>query len=193
MVAASLPSDILFHKTFSIYYDRAIFWIVDFDATKRQVGDGSSMIFQHDDPMEGRIQYGFGEESSAFVDTKMNSPNAEDEVETRNYETDDWTPLMFDHRERDGLSYAGTRQPYRRMLTRRKDHAWHDQLLTDIHIATDFSDDPTRGGLVGELPLLIGLIAFAVPNAFRADEICNTVSTGKPWSTPNYPRAEGCK
>ena len=186
---SALPPNADLHKTYSIYVDRAIIWTVNYDATVEQVGDG----LEHNRPEEQSEQLdhrsramnisGFHVQSSASSD--MGESDDENEYK------DEWAPLKFDHRERDRLSYAGRRQPYSRLRVRRSDQDWPEKLLPDTCSAQETSEDPRHGGLIGELPLLIGLMALAIPPDQLAPGLCQ--SMGRPWRAPQFARAAGCK
>ena len=184
-----LPPDAKVHKTYSIYWERAIIWTVDYDATQEQVGDGmegnppKGLLEQLDHPPRVMNMSGFQVQSSASSDVG----ESDDDHEYR----DEWAPLKFNHRDRDRLSYAGRRQPHSRLCVRRLDQEWPQKLLPDTCSAEDMSDDPWHGGLIGELPLLIGLMALAIPKEELIPGLC--ASIGRPWTAPHFERAAGCK
>lgn len=179
-----LPEHFQPHRTYSVYHDRAIFWTVDYDATEGLVGDGTAE--------EIETQRGFRHESAAtsrVVDSLDESDDGNDDDDRA--EKDDWDPLKFDHRERDRLSYAGRHQPFLRLCTQRPDQEWAQKLLTDACSAQDKTNDPALGGLIGELPLLIALAAFATPQAHLSEGLCQAI--GHTWKAPEWPRTDGCK
>lgn len=179
--------DVEEHRTYSVYYDRAIFWTVDYDATEKQVSDGKESNPPEDTPEENQQRHGFSRQSAANPQKSDSSRDSEDEDE----ETDDWAPLKFDHRERDLLSYAGRHQPFSRLQIRRRDQNWAQKLLTDSCSAQGITDDRNHGGLIGELPLLIALMAFAIPAGDLGRGLCRVL--GRSWAAPLFERAAGCK
>lgn len=168
-----LPPNAKVHKTYSIYWERAIIWTVDYDATLEQL----------EPPPRVMNMSGFQIQSAASSDVG----ESDEDYEYR----DDWAPLKFDHREHDLLSYAGRRQPHSRLRVRRSNQDWPQKLLPDTCSAQETSDDLSHGGLIGELPLLIGLMALAIPKGQLAPGLCQ--SMGRPWRAPQFAREAGCK
>lgn len=185
------PQTVEEHRTYSIYHDRAIFWTVDYDATKEQVSDGSESSPEEDTPEETQAQFGFQDQSAASSDVDDSDDEDDEDQSERRVEKDDWAPLKFDHRDRDLLSYAGRHQPFSRLRVRRPDQEWPSKLLTDTCSARDTSREPRHGGLIGELPLLIALMAFAIPANELVTKLCEAM--GRTWRAPRCPREAGCK
>jgi hypothetical protein len=185
----ALPPNAEVHKTYSMYWERAIIWTVNYDATLEHFGNGMESnppkepLEQLEPPPRVMNMSGFQIRSSASSDVG----ESDEDHEYR----DDWAPLKFDHREQDLLSYAGRRQPHSRLRVRRSDQDWPQKLLPDTCSAQETSDDPSHGGLIGELPLLIGLMALAIPKGQLAPGLCQ--SMGRPWRAPPFAREAGCK
>ena len=176
------------HRTYSIYHDRGTFWIVDYDASREPVGDGIDNNPQEDTPRAARARRALPRGSNRAANSSDESDNDNSD---RNAEKADWDPLKFKHRDHDKRSYAGRRLPHSRLCTRRLDQAWAEKLLSDTCSAPEITDDEDHGGLVGELPLLLALVAFAVPETRMADGLCQAI--GRTWNAPNWPRAVGCE
>lgn len=168
-------------KCFSMYHDRAMIWTVGYDATAHAVENGVDSTAaggndndddDHDDEEEG------------------GSDNSDDEDDRP-----DWTSLTFAHNGSNHVSYAGPDLAYPRLRARRPDQYWATQLLTDMYSApaTQMTHNPSFGGLNGELPLLLGLLAFHIPanRMIAALPAC----VAKPWRVyppPGLARGSGC-
>ena len=168
---AALPSSAHLHKTYSVYFERAIFWTVDYDATDEQVGDGREL------------------DRSPHSSTASSDLGAADEqVDNK----DEWAPLKFGHRYNQ-RSYVSRREEASRLCVWRPDQEWATKLLPDTCSAQvkDKTTDRSQGGLIGELPLLVSLMAFAIPENRLVDGLCQSMRS--PWVTPPYERAAGCE
>ncbi|KAK4501718.1 hypothetical protein PRZ48_007527 [Zasmidium cellare] len=136
---AALRTRAVPYKTYSLYHARGVFWIVDYDVTRHKVGDG-----KHDED-----------------DADESSSGDED-----NGAYDDWSELTFgpaNIEEHPFLSYAGHHQNTRRLLAQRRGQDWVQHLIPDRYQSHFTATDGKSGGLVGELPLLIGLAAMSLP------------------------------
>ena len=186
------PPNARVHKTYSIYYDRAIIWTVDYDAVDEQVNDGNESNPSEDTPGDGVTQRNLESQSTASSELGE-SEDGEEQAEqaTESEWKDDWAPFKFDHKEDNLLSYAGRHQPHSRLCIRRRDQEWAKKLLPDSCSAQSETNDESHGGLIGELPLLIGLMALAVPAAQLAVGLCQAM--GRPWIAPAFEREAGCK
>lgn len=172
----ALPRSCQEYETYSLYHDQAVFWTVDYDATAGKVENGKD-----------------------FPDDESESSDSEEEG-------DDWRPLSFEEANENDLhmNFAGHRLPSRKLLHQRKSSAWTNQLLPDTY--QKHQDDCTSrsryGGLVGDLPLLIGLVAMTLPETGQYG-----VHAMMPWLIVNpgaggswrvlpperVPRGIGCK
>jgi hypothetical protein len=187
---SALPLNAEVHKTYSIYYDRAIIWTVDYDATQEQVNDGNESSPSEDTPENGITQRSF--ESQSTASSVIGESDDGDEQQRGQSEwKDDWAPFKFDHEEHNLLSYAGRHQPHSRLCIRRRGQEWAKKLLPDSCSAQNETDNASHGGLIGELPLLIGLMALAVPAAELAVGLCHAMR--HPWTAPRFEREAGCK
>lgn len=96
-----------------------------------------------------------------------------------------WHPLRFTHTEDDFSSYATAAgdMPYLRM--QRSDQVWPRLLLPDIYHAHHIIADERYmgyGGLKGDLPVLLGLIAFSTTRD-RLRQVLPTTFMGGAWQT----------
>ena len=189
-ILSDLPLNAGEHKTYSIYYDRAIVWTVDYDATLEQVNDGNESSPPEDTPEDGITQRSFESQSTASSEISEPEDGDEQQRDPSGWK-DDWAPFKFDHEEHNLLSYAGRHQPHSRLCIRRSDQEWAKKLLPDSCSAQNETDNKSHGGLIGELPLLIGLMALAVPAAELEDGLCEAMT--HPWTAPQFEREAGCK
>lgn len=139
------------YKTYSLYHARGVFWIVNYDATQSKVGDG-----QHDEDEE-------------------EGSSSEDEDDDQ---YDDWSEPSFGPANVEGhpfLSYAGSHVGERRLLAQRRGQDWVNHLLPDRYQSRFTATDARSGGLVGELPLLIGLAAMSLPIAGWPNVLTQTI------------------
>ena len=157
-----IPATALLYKTFSVYHDHAVIWSVDYDATSRAVHDGR-------------------ETSAADGELEVEIP---DNVELQ----DDWKKITFSHTE-NYVSYVGRRLDQSRLCMHRPDQPWAQQILPDSY--TSRHPRQSYGGMNGELPLLIGLMALAIPEDDVREHLPQ--ATGNPWRAPNFERAAGCE
>ena len=105
----------------------------------------------------------------------------------------DWHHLSFDHEEQSCTSYLTNAGQHTRLRTQRPDQAWPQMLLPEqFHSPAAYHTTYQQyGGLTGELPIFLGLIAFsirtnAVGYAFQA---CFTAGA---WNTHNLPHGRKC-
>ena len=149
-------------------------WIYRSDALRHQVGDGS--VNPEISPDE--------------------SSSDDDEEEDDNECTEDWVPLKFAWPPEDRLaraSYATTRCPHDRMRLQRPDQLVLGELLPDQYLATPAARMPSRpfGGLIGELPILVALIAYSVRQGNVDGAL--TQCLRRNYRPHNRLRGEGCK
>jgi hypothetical protein len=167
-----LPDAISLYKCYSIYHDHADIWIVNYDATENQVHR----------PAEER-------DSDNENDDDDDSSEEEDELDPG---TADWTNLTFQHLS-GGRSYAGQNLQNQRLAGRRDDQVWADQLLPDTYRATRRFHDPDEGGLIGELPLLIGLLAYTIPSNYVAASLPPCIGASfRTYAPQQMRRGDGC-
>lgn len=139
---AQLPSGVQPFKTISIYHHSGVMWAVPYDATQHQVGDG------HDHP-------------PGQAPEDESDPSDEDETQE---DRENWAELSFAEIGPHYLSYAGLRMDNTRLLRQRPGQLWVQHFLPDrYHSRERWTKDTKYGGLVGELPLLIGLVALSQP------------------------------
>ena len=164
-VVDSIPATALPDKTFSIYYERAVIWNVDYDATSQKVHDGRETSAAEGAAAEGELDV-----------------EVSDDEELR----DDWAPITFSHLQ-DYISYIGRRLDQLRLCIQRPNQIWAQHILPDPYTAQEVRQ--SYGGLIGELPLLIGLMALAIPEEHVQGHIPR--ATGNPWQVPNFARSAG--
>ena len=138
---AYLPDHCPHFKTFSVYHHKGIFWASRCDATAVQVGDGDDGTVDQD---------------------SEDAPEGEDEG---------WHLLSFDYEDEDGMqqsysSHITNAGEHDRLRTQRPNQTWPKMLLPMHYHAPESSrtkdEHHQYGGLTGELPLLLALIAFSV-------------------------------
>jgi hypothetical protein len=134
-----LPDNCSHFKTFSVYYYNGTFWASRCDATAVQVGDGDGDT--GDQVPEGALE-GEGE---------------------------GWHHLSFNYVDDDDgqqtySSYVTNAGEHSRLRTQRPDQTWPKMLLPEHYHAPESSRTvyPQYGGLTGELPLFLALIAFSI-------------------------------
>ncbi|KAF2725183.1 hypothetical protein K431DRAFT_98759 [Polychaeton citri CBS 116435] len=121
------------YKTVSMYYSGGVFWLVEYDATTEAVNDGIDI-----------------------ADPRMMRRGSTDEEEKP-----DWDPMEF-RQCANLVSYACRRGTHRNLLVVRPDQMWPHRILTDVHAALSSTGNRCLGGLIGELPLLLGLVYLAL-------------------------------
>ncbi|KAI6914885.1 hypothetical protein D0869_03454 [Hortaea werneckii] len=148
-IVPALPSNLREYKCYSVYHDHAFLWTVDYDATAERVGDGRDTTAAN----------GNGNGNDSSDEDNSSSESSDDEEEE---ERPDWSTMSFSLGS-SYTSYAGQRQQQQRLHCRRHDQLWATQLFTDIYTAQQENRNPQYGGLNGELPLLIALLALTMP------------------------------
>lgn len=141
-IVDDVPVSARLYKTYSMYYDRTVIWTVPYDATAEQAYNGQDASASDEEP-------------EPAVTSEQGQP-----LTSR----DDWASLSFRHYP-NYLSYAGRRLENARLRIQRPDQPWASQLLPDAYIPLEETQQVGAGGMVGELPLLIGLMALALPEA----------------------------
>ncbi|KAK4970498.1 hypothetical protein LTR28_014125, partial [Elasticomyces elasticus] len=160
------------YKTFSVYMNQSAFWIFPGDATTSEVGTG-----QQQDSAE-----------------EYDEDTAEDGDEL---EGEDWSRMNFyyptrnlEPRDAAYATFAG--EDSRMRFQHREQLAWINRLLPDRYHAehTHISTTGTRafGGLIGELPMIIALIAFSVRSHRVVDALQYCMVRPRWRSHPRAPR-----
>lgn len=150
----AIPTTALLHfRTYSFYHNQGTFWIFPRDATEVQVGDGSgNPPLPHASPAQGNR-------------TVHDDESTDGEDEENDAATEDWRPLTFNWLNNgyytSFAAFAGERQ---RLRTHRPDQGWVYQLIPDSYLSLQPTATGQQhiGSLLGELPILIALIAFSV-------------------------------
>ena len=176
----NMPGGLAYYRTFSVYYDDSSdgFWLVDYNALQQQVGDGSQDVL------------------SASQDE---SDEDEDEENWRM----DWKQLSFvkgggdyDH---DYTSYVTCAGNSPRLFLQKDSQVWAKRMFPErYHAPPEYTiaanhpnQHPSWGGLIGDLPLIIALIAFSV----RENEVAQALRLclqGNPWKMHGTQRRRGC-
>ena len=173
------PRTVTEYKTFSFYMNNQSFWIYPEDAVRNKVGDGTG---------NARISQGDDSEESGSSDEPYDEGNPR---------VQDWAPLTFHYpipRDTTGTSYAAARNaPHSTLNLQRPDQRALSQLLPDRYKApADRRRAPIPwGGMVGDLPILIALIAFSV-SPDRVDHYLRHCLRAA-YQPHTRPRGEGCK
>lgn len=157
---AQLPVGISEHlfQTYTMYFYDG-FWLVPYDATRYQVGDGQHENADEDD-----------------------DEDEEDEEDDDEDQYEDWARLKFDSHPQTYASEVTPFGAFNRLSTQRANQTWPQLLLPDIyHAATGvIPASSTYGGLYGHLAILLGLIAFSVPPN-KVKELMGVVMEGGQW------------
>jgi len=148
--ASKLPEDCTEYQTCSMYTCDAVFWLVMYDATQHKVDDGND-----------------GDEGAQPLYTNGSRVSHADESKP------DWRKLHFDLIGNPGnkLSYATAKGLSTRLLHQHDDHEWTRQLLPHPHLSDRCNDGPDKGGLVGDLSVLLALLGFTM----KDEEIMTTI------------------
>ncbi|GAB7364221.1 hypothetical protein MBLNU230_g4771t1 [Neophaeotheca triangularis] len=142
----------------SMYYEEGHFWIVKGDASTHQVGDGKDNL---------RLN----PQSYGFNDTEADSDSNSDSDEADSSDSDDegaitgtWEHLRFNHINLQ--SYARFEAQYRCLIVQDLNQAWVNQILPHLYREPQQPPQPQpAGGLLGDLSILIALVAFSVPES----------------------------
>lgn len=139
---STLPEGCTEYQTCSMYTCDAVFWLVMYDATQHKVDDG-------DDGDEG---------ASPLYANDGRVRHAADESKP------DWTKLHFEPvgAAEDKVSYATANRFTTRLLHQQEDDEWARQLLPHPHLSDRCDDGPAKGGLVGDLSVLLALVGFTM-------------------------------
>ncbi|EON63010.1 hypothetical protein W97_02236 [Coniosporium apollinis CBS 100218] len=153
----ALPEGTEEYRVCSMYYDRGTFYAINYDATKYQVGDGDD-----------------GDGPACPEHGGHNSPHYMD-----------WFCLGFrdagEAPDRCRLSSATVPIGQHTLCAHLSREHWPGQLFSEIYHADDQSQ---KGGLVGELPIILALVAFSIhPQLLQyalISQFCNGVWTLDP-------------
>ena len=180
-LVSALPSNLREYKCYSVYHDHAYLWTVDYNAIAERVGDGRDTTAANGN--------GNGDDSSDGDGSSSESSDDEEEEEER----PDWSTMSFSLGN-SYTSYAGQRQQQQRLHCRRRDQLWATQLFTDVYTAQQENQSPQYGGLNGDLPLLIALLALTMPPQYLPQYLPQCI--GNTWNVypPNtFLRGCGCR
>lgn len=92
-----------------------------------------------------------------------------------------WKPLTFEHCP-NGVSSVGFEHPNNRLAIQRPNLTWRPQLFPDGCAANGVNNQ--RGGLQGNLALILALGAFSAPPGHMADAIAASFRLGQ-WVPHN--------
>ncbi|KAF2746050.1 hypothetical protein M011DRAFT_459574 [Sporormia fimetaria CBS 119925] len=76
-------------------------------------------------------------------------------------EDDGWHPLRFNHSTTDYASFLTNAGQHDTLCVQRRDQQWPRMLLPDVYHTNMVTESQQYGGLVGELPILLALVAFS--------------------------------
>ena len=180
-VVNGLPSSARVYKRYSLYHESAEIWSVPFDASTEKVGDG----------VDDSAAHGSARNDEDDEDGDEEDSDSDEESEPDNV---DWSPLTFTTLQQQS-SYIGLGLPLQHLPIRRHPQHWPEQILPDTYRVTRAALNEERyDGLVGELPLLIGLMCFALPPALVPTSLPACIH--RPWRVygpQQIARGAGCK
>lgn len=104
-----------------------------------------------------------------------------------------WKPLLFTHNAEDYSSYLTLNGEHQVLRTANPSQRWINKLLPRCYRADPqtHTPHPEYGGMNGELPLLLGLVAFAVPED-EVERHIHAVRHSGIWTTSRG-HVRGCK
>lgn len=162
------------YNTYSLYIINHKIWIYPYDATVAKVGNGTTN-----------------------PDAESEPGNSSDEEGARppSIAAEDWTPLRFQWPNTDNVgspTFVARRALESTLQCQRSDQRWVREILPiRYHAEAGYRAEPQgRGGLVGELPILIALIALSV----RPDQVPTALvhCMGHEYNPHGLPRGQGC-
>ncbi|KAF2734315.1 hypothetical protein EJ04DRAFT_247237 [Polyplosphaeria fusca] len=105
---------------------------------------------------------------------------------------ENWHPLRFEHDERDYSSYLTNAGSHSTLRTQRLNQTWPRLLLPDIYHNPEPTPYEGYGGLKGELPIFLSLVAFSTPRNWLENVLPTMWSDGA-WRVHGYfqPRLSG--
>lgn len=192
----ALPAGIQLYKQYSMYYDHACIWLVDLDAANGPVGDGRDAYGRDAQGRLARRESSDSEEDSDSGEedsdsSKGNSSDSDSEDDVNH----DWSTLTFNYGDRY-CSYAGRNLGHSQLCVCRPDQLWASWMIPGTHQP----DAPRRlaaqpyGGLNGELPVLLGLMALAVPANHVVQHLSRCIANTWRFIPPQgLPAGQGCK
>lgn len=102
---------------------------------------------------------------------------------------DTWQPLRFEHSEQDFSSFLTSAGLQPTLQFQRNGQQWPRMLLPDIYHTHETPNTPPSmqayGGLTGELPIFLALVAFSVPRDYLPS-VLPTIFTGGAWAIHHY-------
>nr|OQO31561.1 hypothetical protein B0A51_01403 [Rachicladosporium sp. CCFEE 5018] len=131
------------HGTCSMYFDQGNIWVVDCDATRHTIYDGDD----NDNDASDLSQSGLTEDR-----------------------TNDWSHVHFTHVDINvdpgqKMSYVAYDGREKKLIYQHRDQVWAKKLFPDRYSRMgdrEVERGAQLGGLVGELPILLGLVALSV-------------------------------
>jgi hypothetical protein len=96
-----------------------------------------------------------------------------------------WHPLRFDHDEEDYSSFMTNAGTNSQLRTQRLDQLWPRMLLPDIYHAPVQTTSQNYGGLTGELPIFLALLALSIQREYL-HTILPGLFTGGGWTVHGY-------
>ncbi|KAK6431822.1 hypothetical protein LTR95_012011 [Oleoguttula sp. CCFEE 5521] len=160
---ASLAPRLDRYGTCSMYFANACIWVVNCDATQQAIHDGED----NDTPDRGRTHpQEFATRDWSHV--QFNAVSAKPDV---------WKKVSY-------VTYDGAQE---KLLYQRNDQQWARKLFPDRYSQMgerSIGTDPQLGGLVGDLPILLGLVALSVDPRGMQDRI-PAIVRGPPWVLPH--------
>ena len=106
---------------------------------------------------------------------------------------DDWHKLRFDTYDGRGLSYLTNAGQLSTLYIQPNPPSWANLLLPDIYHGRNPATPQRPGGLVGELPIFLGLMAFSTKRENLQGVLPYSFTGGSwtthPWQAPrmHYP------
>ncbi|KAL9091254.1 MAG: hypothetical protein Q9165_004888 [Trypethelium subeluteriae] len=186
----SLPPGRAQFRTCSMYYDDTTtgFWVIDYNALSNPVGDGSQ---------EDGSQDNFAMRPGELADD-------EDDDDDDDYM--DWQQLGFrseddDDYANDYTSYVTCAGEKPRLLLQKETQQWARELFPERYYAevqrtiaaNHRNQHPEWGGLIGELSLILALIAFSVREDEVAQAVQHCVRGSNRWRIHGMQRRRGCR
>jgi hypothetical protein len=96
-----------------------------------------------------------------------------------------WQPLRFDHDDEDYSSFLTNVGTHKQLRTQRSDQLWPRMLLPDIYHAPVQTHTQNYGGLTGELPIFLALLALSM-HRDRLYNILPSLFIGGSWAVHGY-------
>lgn len=108
--------------------------------------------------------------------------------------TEEWGSIGFDWNRNLGrwCSYIERNGEKTELQLQRNDQEWVKKLLPRDYRAATVLNDPRYGGLIGDLTLILGLVAFSVPYGNVAGALSHCLRDNR-WRGPVNNNHGGCK